>query len=63
MRWSPGISSTARGGQPLAATGGGEAPDRDLARAGEVGIRLPPHVEPGLLVESWEKARQCFELA
>jgi G3E family GTPase len=40
----------------------GEAPDRDLARAGEVGIRLPPHVEPGVVVESWEDGAYLSDL-
>ncbi|MFO0690094.1 MAG: GTP-binding protein [Myxococcota bacterium] len=39
-----------------------EAPDPDLLRARDVGIRLPPHAEPGAIVDSWEDGVFLSEL-
>lgn len=52
---SPGNEATfARLRESLAILSLGEAPAAVLDRVDAVGIQLPPHVEPGALVDAWE---------
>ncbi len=52
---SPGNEATfARMRESLRILELAEAPDPDLLLAKDVGIRLPPHAEPGGIVDSWE---------
>lgn len=61
---SPGDEATfARLRESLRILDLAEAPDPDLLLAKDVGIRLPPHAEPGGIVESWENGAFLSDLS